>query len=310
PDENLGLAEHWDGSTWTDVPTPAFPDPISGTLVDVSGTSATDVWAVGSSGLDSFRDKQIAIEHWNGSSWSMVNAPNASFNDRLFGVTAISPSNAWAVGGYDTGGTALNHMLIEHWNGATWSIVPTPESPNSPLNAVDAVSATDIWAVGGGGGQTFTMHYDGTAWSPVPSPNRGAAVQSLSDVSAPGSTNVWAVGTVHAGQPFTGQTLAMHWDGTAWRLTNSPTPSSGDAVNGVSALPTGEAWMVGYYFPDAFTQKPLTEHFGRRGWKVVPAPGLASLDGVAMLSSSNVWAVGSAIYHWDGASWAIVVPSG
>jgi hypothetical protein len=67
--------------------------------------------------------------------------------------------------------------------------------------------------------------------------------------------------------------------------------------------------MVGYYFPDAFTQKPLTEHFRRSGWGVVTAPGVASLDGVAAITSTSVWAVGSAIYHWNGSAWSVVVPS-
>src|SRR5436305_546774 len=82
-------------------------------------------------------------------------APDASFKDVLSGVAALTASNAWAVGGYDTGGTGLNHTLIEHWNGTAWSIVPTPDSPPGVLNAVDAVSASDVWAVGGAGGKTF-----------------------------------------------------------------------------------------------------------------------------------------------------------
>jgi hypothetical protein len=307
PDENIGLAEHWDGATWTDVSTPNFGE-LTGGLVDVSGSSSSDVWAVGSQGQRSFNDTQIAVEHWNGSAWSRSPAPDASFNDALFGVAAFSPANAWAVGGWDTGGTGLNHTLIEHWNGSAWSIVPTPDDPPGRLDAVDGVGPNDVWAVGGAGGKGIAMHYDGTAWSIVPTPVKGSASQSLSDVSARGSNDVWAVGTVEKGYPFKGQTLAMHWDGSGWRIKASPTPSSGDTVTGVATLTGGKVWMVGTYYPDAFTNKPLTELFANGSWKVVPVRGKTSLDGVAALTADDVWAVGSSIIHWDGTTWRLVVP--
>jgi hypothetical protein len=305
PDEDIGLAEHWDGVAWAETPTPAFGDPIEGTLLDVSGTFSNDVWAVGSSGLQSFNDRQIVVEHWDGSAWAIVDAPNRSFNDELFGVVAISATNAWAVGGYDTGGTALNHMLIEHWDGQQWSVVPTPSFPNTELLAVDAVAANDVWAVGPAG---TAMHYDGRRWSKVAIPDPGGRVESLNEVSAVASNDVWAVGTMSGGHPFDGLTFSIHWDGTRWSVVPSPSPKSGDEVQGVSALSGDEAWMVGEYFPDAFTNKPLTEHFSGGAWTVVPAPQTSNLDGVAAVASNDVWAVGSSIYHWDGSTWTIVVP--
>jgi hypothetical protein len=306
PDETVGLAVHWDGAGWRELGTPGFGELAAG-LLDVSASSSSDVWAVGSAGQPSFRDKQIVVEHWDGAGWSKVQAPNPSFNDALFGVVAISQSDAWAVGGYDTGGTALNHMLIEHWDGHAWSVVPTPAFPPGALNAVDATSASDVWAVGGGGGRTFAMHFDGTRWSKVPTPDHGTAVQGLNDVSALASNDAWAVGTIDAGRPFSGQTLAMHWDGVAWRPVRTPTPASGDEVTSVSALPGGRAWMVGSFWPDALTGKPLTERLAGDRGTVVRAPGQASLEGVAAVAPDDVWAVGSAIYHWDGVAWRIVV---
>jgi hypothetical protein len=304
PDEDIGLAMHWNGSAWQEFPTPPFGE-LTGALFEVSGTSANDVWAVGSNGQRSFNDRQLVVEHWDGSSWSLVDAPQASFNDELFGVVAISPTNAWAVGGYDTGGTGLNHMLIERWDGQRWSLVKTPDFPNTRLNAVDAISANDVWAVGPAG---TTLHFDGTKWSKVPSPNPGGRVDSMNAVSALVGNDVWSVGTMSGGHPFDGLTFSMHWDGTGWKVARSPSPSSGDEANGVSVLPGGEAWMVGVYFPDAFTNKPLTEHFSGGRWTVVPAPQTSNLDGVAAVASNDVWAVGSSIYHWDGSSWRIVLP--
>jgi hypothetical protein len=305
PDEDIGLAEHWDGATWTEFPTPAFGGEIGGTLLDVSGSSADGVWAVGSSGQAFFNDTQIVVEHWNGAAWSQADAPDASFNDALFGVVAVSSTDAWAVGGFDTGGTGLNHMLIEHWDGQHWTIVPTPDFPNTSLTAVDAVSANDIWAVGPSG---TAMHFNGIRWSKVTTPDPGHQVEDVNDVAAVSPNDVWAVGTKSGGHPFDGLTFTEHWDGAHWSVVRSPSPSSGDEVNSVSGVPGGAVWMVGVFFPDAFTNKPLTERFVNDKWSVVAAPAKSNLDGVAALASDDVWAVGSSIYHFDGTAWQVVVP--
>jgi hypothetical protein len=90
-------------------------------------------------------------EHWNGTNWSVIASPNpgnVSFN-KLLGVTAISTSNVWAVGYYQSDSGAVQ-TLVEHWNGTSWSVVASPNSASTinQLFAVAAVSATDIWAVG------------------------------------------------------------------------------------------------------------------------------------------------------------------
>jgi hypothetical protein len=64
-------------------------------------------------------------------------------------VAATSPTDAWAVGiPYTNTGTK---SLIEHWDGTTWTRVPTP-NPNSDsyLSAVAATSPANAWAVGSG----------------------------------------------------------------------------------------------------------------------------------------------------------------
>ncbi len=61
-------------------------------------------------------------------------------------------------------GSPYDQVLIEHWNGTTWSIVPADQPPNgADLFGVARVTSTDIWAVGntsGFGPQTaVTEHY-------------------------------------------------------------------------------------------------------------------------------------------------------
>jgi hypothetical protein len=307
PDEDRGLAEHWDGTKWTEVSTPPFSDPLTGGLVDVSMADASHGFAVGSFGQRSFRDRQIAIERWDGTKWTRVSAPDASFNDILTGVATLSPNDAWAVGAYSTGGTGRGHPLAEHWNGTAWKIVALPDVGPAELNAVVAIASDDVWAVGWAGGRTLAMHWDGNAWSRVASPNRGAAVNRLADVDAAGPNDVWAAGTVESGQPFVGKTVAIHWNGKKWSRTPSDTPSSGDTVTGVAAIGSSTAWMVGSYWPTAFDFRGLADHLTPGSSERVRV-GKAILEGVAGVADDNVWAVGgTGIYHWDGSRWLLVV---
>src|SRR5262249_19847028 len=77
------LVEHLDATSWSIGSSSAFTG--AGGLNGVSGDASNDDWAVGGA----------AVLHWNGQAWSRVAAPPSV---RLFGVTVLSPTNAWAVG--------------------------------------------------------------------------------------------------------------------------------------------------------------------------------------------------------------------
>src|SRR5439155_27132012 len=121
---------------------------------------------------------QTLVEQWNGSMWSVVSSPNLGTNgSRLNAVAAVSANDVWAVGQFSNG--TVPHTLVEHWDGSAWSVVPSPNlgTATNVLNAVAARATDDVWAVGYGGGGGFTVsetlveHWDGSAWSIVPSPN-------------------------------------------------------------------------------------------------------------------------------------------
>jgi hypothetical protein len=95
PIESRPIVEHWDGSTWALVPSPAIE---LANLFDVSGTDSHDLWAVGT-----YRDWPPAmfIEHYDGTSWIPVAVPEIESDFiALSAVTAISPTDVWAVGYY------------------------------------------------------------------------------------------------------------------------------------------------------------------------------------------------------------------
>jgi hypothetical protein len=253
------LIEHWDGTTWSVVPSPNAS--ISDSFLSaVSAVSRRDVWAVGQ-GRNSNGLYQTLIEHWNGRRWSVIPSPNVGTHENaLNGVTAISENDVWAVGDV-LDATSTSHTLIEHWNGTTWSIIPSPDgAPGSGvLNAVQAVSATNIWAVGQTGTQTLVEKWNGASWNVVPSPNASTPNNLLRGIAIVSANNVWAVGF----DVVNGLTLIEHWNGTTWSVVPSPNPSASfnNILNGVAADPrTGQTWAVGEFFNDASgDEQTLTE---------------------------------------------------
>jgi hypothetical protein len=243
------LAEHWDGSAWSFVPSPDR-GPLYNRLSAVSGRSATDVWAVGYYADADVRWHTL-IEHWDGTSWTVVPSPDKlpEYNS-LWGVTAISASDVWAVG-YSYRGNVWP-TLVEHWDGIRWSIVPTDEPGNENfLYSVGAISSTDVWAVGNldFDRKTLTEHWDGTSWTVVPSPNR-RGYNEFGGVAVLAADDVWAVGP---GPIFTGNTLAEHWDGSAWTSVRTQNPGQWAQMPSVSGA-GGLVWAVGEYTD--FTEVP------------------------------------------------------
>jgi len=143
------LIEHWDGTAWKIVQSPNPGD--FNELFGVDAASATDIWAVGYQQVLGSSEQVLTI-HWDASSWSVISAQNVpgSTTNNLRSVWAISSSDAWAVGFDVQGSPAAAFTLAEHWDGTSWTIVPTPDlgTLGSRLTGVWAASSTDLFAVG------------------------------------------------------------------------------------------------------------------------------------------------------------------
>jgi hypothetical protein len=209
------LILHWDGNTWSRVMS-SNPSQGGEFLFDVSAQSAADAWAVGYDEIEGVHETLLL--HWDGTGWSRVISPNPGSGwNELVGVSAVSPTDAWAVGNSNDLATPVNDTLILHWDGTRWSRVksPSPGSDFNTLTGVSATSATDAWAVGiyrdqTGIGHTLILHWDGTRWSQVKSPNPGSEYGGLESVTAVSPKDAWAVGD------YQDHALILHWDGTRW----------------------------------------------------------------------------------------------
>ena len=308
-EDTQDLTEQWNGSKWSVIPSPGpgkGGNVLNGAAL-VPGTS--QLWAVGY--FYKLRGYRFTLtKQWNGTKWVTVSSPNPNKgkgDNELDGVAAISAHDVWAVGDAEDSFFSQN-TLTEHWNGTQWSIVPSPNpggAAGAPhyLYAVAAVSTNDVWAVGtdlnaSNVTQTLILHWDGTSWSVVPSPNVGPYANELLAVTAISTGNVWAVGDYQSVKAHTPQTLVEHWNGTQWSVVSSPNPTPIDNyLLGVAAVSANNIWAVGYYESPDLLDLTLIEHWNGTHWSVVSSPneGEANiLNAVASVSGTReLWAVGS-----------------
>src|SRR6266702_604354 len=259
------------------------------------------------------------------SPWTVVASPNASAgNNQLNAVASIAASDVWAVG--SAGNAAGNAQpLAEHWDGTSWSIIPTPSVVTGNLSAVAAISTTDVWAGGGfllssRGNTAQFEHWNGRKWTVAKSPATTATIRGMAATS---SSDVWAVGDIASTSTGAAQTFIEHFDGKRWAVVPSPDASmQSNLLDGVTAISATDAWAVGDFLNASGVFQTLTEQWDGTSWTVVPSPSPAGtlanpLFGVAAVSATDIWAVGQSqngtsgipstlIEHWDGTSWSIV----
>ena len=302
-------------------------------LYGISALAPNDVWAVGF--YTSFSGKFLNLAmHWDGNAWTITPTPNPSQPavDQLKSVLAIASNNVWAIGGH-----GLSYSL--RWDGSQWSEVDLPPIVNrgfvdvsNNLEDLAGTSSSDIWAVGSmdsleGGFWTLTVHWNGTEWIQVPSPNKSAPggpvyTQTLRDAIAFAPNDVWAVGFYLIGNVK--HTLVQHWDGNQWSIVPSPDGPTGDGgLNGISGTSSSDIWVVGEHDNATYyaMAKALAMHWNGTAWSVVLPPnpsswGVSPLNSVLARSPNDVYAVGqwenptqglsTFVVHWDGAGWTQV----
>lgn len=148
---------------------------LSGTTADlyaVAGASRDDVWIAGAGGT---------LLHFDGVNLAAV--PLGTTAD-LRGIAALAHDDVRVVG---SGGTALR------FDGSTWSRERL--ATTADLRAVFARGPNDVWVAG-----DKTLHWDGVAWSSLPSATR------LVDVWGEAET-LWALGADGA---------VLRLEGTSW----------------------------------------------------------------------------------------------
>jgi len=302
-DATLTFAEHYNGVRWSVVRTPNLgPNFASFYGVAASGGRA---WAVGMRLNAQYQDRAL-IEVWNGSRWTIADNPQpGSVRDMLFAASAVSPSDVWAVGDRE-GGNGRFETLAEHWNGHSWSVIPTPDpgSTGNHLYAVDAVARDNVWAVGQRLGaqapdQALVEHWNGRRWSVVSTPVSTAASVMLEGVAVSGG-QVWVDG--ESDSPNGGRPIIEHLRNGHWSIADlSGVGSIWTMLYGIAV--TGDTvWATGTFVDPVTDNNEVLVLRGVKGhWSVDPAPNPGSgsniLEGVSTVRG-QLWAAG--VYDTGG----------
>jgi hypothetical protein len=299
---------HWDGTSWTRVDVPLSGEDTS--LSAAGARAPDDVWAVG-------QDAQGSVAlRWDGSQWNAIEIPQSggTLRDDLSGVQVLGTHDVWATGtSYIDGNPGF---LAWHWNGHRWSLVSTPHPPASTAQLESASTGADgtFFVAGSLDRRASVLQLEDGAFQRVPVHQVGKDVNQLFGISADGSDDIWAVGSV--GQ-FNPAALTLHYDGSTWERVPAPAPPQGTQLEDVVALAPDDAWAVGYTNPGD-VHRPVALHWDGTNWQAtrVPGPGVQSSEllGVDALAPDDVWAVGvysvdsdptTLFEHWDGSTWSL-----
>jgi hypothetical protein len=174
------------------------PLPTNCGLYAAWGTSATDMWFAGDCGTRA---------HWDGAQWKGATSAGVYAN-----LSGSATNDVWAIG-----------PDVSHYDGSSWTSVSAPTG----LRAGWARAADDAWAVGDVG---TIAHWNGTAWSPVPS----GTLFDLKAVFGFAANDVWAGG---AGAPV------LHYDGTRWSAALPWGADSGPTMTTLWGSSPSDLWM-------------------------------------------------------------------
>lgn len=243
------FAEHLDGHRWTR--STVFRGDLhffspDGMFVE----RASDVWVVGYTLSHDMRTERPLAMHWTGTRWTRASLPSVPAPEAALGdVVASSPVDAVAVGfTVHSGGQGVprGRTLVLQWDGRSWTREPSPNpgGPADGLYLVTDAGPSDPWALGARdhGHRSLVERMVGGTWRTVELPQLPKDTV-LRGISGSAADDVWLVGS-YAGNEGELHTLAMHWDGHAWRVT--PTPSGlGAYLQGVATAGPGSAWAYG-----------------------------------------------------------------
>lgn len=311
---------HWDGSAWTRVETG-----ISDTeYTRIKVIDSKNIWAVGTiTHTEPYYYQVGLITHWDGSAWTML--PTSDLSEDYSGLLPLAADNVWLTSDY----------RILHWDGTKWTYLYSdpPSNTGSKFGDIAQDDSNRLWVVGNfSGDNAWAMRQNGDTWDSFDllDPTR-AAQTSFNAITALSPNDVW-VGGNYGNYPLNSDfVLFAHWNGTDWSFADMAHLPG--AINVMSAVNAHDIWAVGG--EDFF-------HYDGTSWSKIPGPSLNSgnsggayidysIIGLAAISHSDLWAIGTTrihnalesvgatpapqpnplfsmtgpplILHWDGTQW-------
>jgi hypothetical protein len=263
---------HYQQGRWDDVPFPVVPTPQvygpytpDSRLSSLSMVAASEGWAVGSTVLPSTHQRRA-----DGSTRSR------HVDGSTFGV-------------------------LLHYHAGQWGAIY--EERARQFSSVSMTSAQDGWIVGG----STVLRYTGSTWTSVRDPAL-AQLLHAHRVVAISLEDVWVVGVgsrcLQGSNGFDGDLIEaiLHYDGKEW--VEQQTDLANSRLFDLAMRAPTEGWAVGQLaggmgIHPARPEEALIEGYAQGQWQRAaqfagPAgKRLYSLYGLALVSASEGWAVGS-----------------
>lgn len=128
----------------------------------------------------------------------------------------------------------------------SWQIVPSlnPGNVADQLADVFAAGNDNVWAVGSVSdtstsrdSRTLVEHWDGHAWTVMPTPMPSKPLAGLRQIAAISDHNLWALDS---------NGVLLHWNGSSWSSASFPNADqNGYSIKRLAAQPDGQLWLVG-----------------------------------------------------------------
>lgn len=254
----------WGGRAWRTAAVAGLPKGAD--FSSVSGSSADNLWAVGSviTNPRTYASKPLEA-HFNGKRWSVSEMGPAGGS--VTAVSVVSARDAWAIGGFLT--TTKTTPFILHFNGKRWSTVKAPIPAGSYLGALSA-KGTTVWVSGITSTTTsssdYLLHLSGRRWSKVATP-RGVTgeVRALTTVS---SSVLWMAAST------TSTAISAEYTKGRWHVTKLPSARSGTSVAAMGGSSSSDLWAVGGSWSGrvcASNELPVSYHH-TSSWKMARMP--------------------------------------
>lgn len=229
-------------------------------------------------------------------------------------------------------GRDVNSPIVEHWDGARWTVqrTPNPRDVRQELNDVSCTSRAACTAVGNyvdadRRGFPLVERWNGTRWAlQWAPPPKGALGTNLSAVSCAATTSCVAVGTYHKTVADRTEyfTFAEHWDGSGWKTETTPSIADASSVRltDVSCTSPTSCTAVGNHdVPEGggYPTRTLAMQWNGTRWELQATPNPSSefdvLESVSCTAANACTAVGdywnphsvALVERWDGVRWTL-----
>ena len=239
-----GFSLGWDGEKWKQATIPGASTFGAFQPAGVACPGPSMCFAVG----------YDLISRWDGNTWSTQQAPSARPQRVvLSAITCWSPSNCTASGGYEWAYSSPGEYLppktiIEHWDGRSWSTVPSP----TPDGKAERIELTGIACGGpascvavGSSDRPLILRWDGKSWAIEDMNLPAYSKLHLNSVSCASPTECRAVGSMPKAGIFV-QAATIARTSAGWRGDSAETPPDLEVdLTGVACITTSTCMAAG-----------------------------------------------------------------